>query len=55
VRGRNGGQPVPLTDETGYWEPTREELVEVRGLNATDHYNGIKIWYVHKDGKVTHE
>jgi sulfane dehydrogenase subunit SoxC len=43
------------TDETGYLQPTREELVEVRGLNATDHYNGIKIWYVHKDGKVIHE
>jgi sulfane dehydrogenase subunit SoxC len=43
------------TDETGYLQPTREELVAVRGLNATDHYNGIKIWYVHKDGKVSHE
>jgi sulfane dehydrogenase subunit SoxC len=43
------------TDETGYLQPTREELVQVRGLNATDHYNGIKIWYVHEDGKVGHE
>ena len=43
------------TDETGYLQPTREELVAVRGLNATDHYNGIKMWYVHKDGKVSHE
>jgi hypothetical protein len=23
-------------------------------VNATDHYNGIKIWYVRADGKVTH-
>jgi sulfane dehydrogenase subunit SoxC len=43
------------TDETGYVQPTREELLAVRGLNATDHYNGIKKWHVHKDGKMTHE
>jgi sulfane dehydrogenase subunit SoxC len=42
-------------DETGYLQPTREELMAVRGLNATDHYNGIKVWYVHKDGRVSHE
>jgi hypothetical protein len=29
--------------------------VAVRGLNATDHYNGIKIWYVHADGSVSRE
>ena len=43
------------TDETGYLQPTRKELLAVRGLNATDHYNGIKVWFVHKDGKVSHE
>ena len=43
------------TDETGYVQPTREQLVAVRGLNGTDHYNGIKTWYVHTDGKVSHE
>jgi sulfane dehydrogenase subunit SoxC len=43
------------TDETGYVQPTREQLVAVRGLNGTDHYNGIKTWYVHADGKVSHE
>ena len=46
-----GREETPLqsrcTDETGYLQPTREELVAVRGFNATDHYNGIKIWYVH--------
>ncbi len=42
------------TDETGYIQPTREALIAVRGMNATDHYNGIKIWYVQKDGTVTH-
>jgi sulfane dehydrogenase subunit SoxC len=54
----NGG-PAALqsrcTDETGYLQPTREQIVAVRGLNATDHYNGIKTWHVHTDGKVSHE
>lgn len=42
------------TDDTGYVQPTRDELVSVRGLNGTDHYNGIKAWHVHRDGKVSH-
>ncbi|HEV2289145.1 MAG TPA: sulfite dehydrogenase [Candidatus Acidoferrales bacterium] len=42
------------TDETGYCQPTREQIVAVRGLNATDHYNGIKWWRVHRDGEVTY-
>lgn len=47
------------TDDTGYTQPTREELVAVRGLrpgpDGFNHYNGIKVWYVHRDGKVSHE
>jgi sulfane dehydrogenase subunit SoxC len=43
------------TDETGYTQPTRAEIVAVRGLNGTDHYNGIKTWFIHRDGKVGHE
>jgi sulfane dehydrogenase subunit SoxC len=46
------------TDETGYVQPTREQLVAIRGTHAGpdgfDHYNGIKTWYVHRDGKVSH-
>jgi sulfane dehydrogenase subunit SoxC len=46
------------TDETGYRQPSREELVAVRGLHeggdGLDHYNGIKMWFVHADGKVRH-
>ncbi len=46
------------TDETGYVQPTREELIAVRGLHpgpdGFNHYNGIKIWYVHSDGTVSH-
>ncbi|HEX4440925.1 MAG TPA: sulfite dehydrogenase [Thermoanaerobaculia bacterium] len=45
-------------DETGYVQPTREEIVAVRGLHegpdGFDHYNGMKIWRVEADGRVTH-
>jgi sulfane dehydrogenase subunit SoxC len=40
------------TDETGYVQPTREELVKVRGTNSTYHYNGIQSWKVERDGRV---
>ena len=40
------------TDETGYLQPTREELIAVRGLNSTYHYNGIKRWKVRAGGEV---
>ncbi len=42
------------TDETGYVQPTRDALLAVRGKNASDHYNGIKLWYVHRDGAISH-
>ncbi|HYH96188.1 MAG TPA: sulfite dehydrogenase, partial [Hyalangium sp.] len=46
------------TDETGYLQPTRDELVAVRGMkpgpDGFDHYNGIKVWKVKSDGTVTH-
>jgi sulfane dehydrogenase subunit SoxC len=42
------------TDETGYLQPTRDVLLAVRGKNASDHYNGIKLWYVRKDGAISH-
>jgi sulfane dehydrogenase subunit SoxC len=46
------------TDETGYVQPTREELVAARGMKAGpdgyNHYNGIKVWKVQSDGTVTH-
>jgi len=40
-------------DETGYVQPTREELIAARGLNSTYHYNGIKFWKVQAEGIVT--
>lgn len=42
------------TDETGYCQPTREQIVAARGLNATDHYNGIKSWRIRTTGEITH-
>jgi sulfane dehydrogenase subunit SoxC len=41
------------TDETGYLQPTREELLAVRGENYVYHYNGIQPWDVAADGRVT--
>jgi sulfane dehydrogenase subunit SoxC len=41
-------------DETGYWQPTRDQLLAVRGPFAVDHYNGIKWWRIQKDGEITH-
>ncbi len=40
------------TDETGYLQPTREELIAVRGLNSGYHYNAVKRWKVGADGEV---
>jgi len=41
------------TDETGYVQPTREELVRLRGLNSVYHYNAIQSWAVAADGGVS--
>ena len=41
------------TDETGYVQPSREELIAVRGTNSGYHFNGMKFWKVHPDGMVT--
>ena len=40
-------------DETGYVQPSREELIAVRGTNSGYHFNGMKFWKVHTDGTVT--
>jgi len=40
-------------DQDGYVQPTKEALVEVRGLNSQYHYNGIKVWKVLADGSVS--
>ena len=40
------------TDETGYVQPTRQELMRVRGINSLYHYNAIQSWKVDRDGRV---
>jgi sulfane dehydrogenase subunit SoxC len=40
-------------DESGYVQPTREALIQVRGTNSTYHFNGIKFWKVRADGGVS--
>ncbi|HEV2197317.1 MAG TPA: sulfite dehydrogenase, partial [Candidatus Acidoferrum sp.] len=42
------------TDDTGYQQPALEQIVAARGLNATDHYNGIKWWRIRANGEITH-
>jgi len=39
-------------DDTGYLQPSREALIEARGLNTRYHYNGITAWKVSSDGSV---
>jgi sulfane dehydrogenase subunit SoxC len=51
------GSPTQLqsrtVDETGYVQPTRAQLVDVRGLHSNYHYNAIQTWQVAQDGLVT--
>ena len=51
------GAPAQLqsraVDETGYTQPTRAQLVDVRGLHSSYHYNAIQAWRVAQDGAVT--
>ncbi|RMD95438.1 MAG: sulfite dehydrogenase [Alphaproteobacteria bacterium] len=37
-------------DETGYVQPTKDQLREVRGENSIYHNNGIQTWYVNAEG-----
>ncbi len=39
-------------DETGYVQPTRAELVAVRGPYTSYHYNNIRVWRVRGDGTI---
>lgn len=41
-------------DESGYVQPTREQLVAVRGLAAYHHHNGIKWWSLQSSGDLSH-
>jgi sulfane dehydrogenase subunit SoxC len=39
-------------DETGYAQPSRQDLVKVRGTTSLYHYNAIQSWRVERDGRV---
>jgi sulfane dehydrogenase subunit SoxC len=39
-------------DDTGYVQPTKNELRKVRGVNSIYHNNGIQTWHVLKNGEV---
>lgn len=41
-----------VLDDTGYRQPTPQELVAVRGTDSVYHYNAIQSWGVTPDGKV---
>ncbi len=51
------GQPAVIlsraTDETGYVQPTLEELTAVRGVNGTYHNNAMTAWRIAESGEVT--
>ncbi len=51
------GQPALLQsrviDETGYVQPTKRELVAVRGVRSIYHNNAIQSWRVGSSGEVT--
>jgi sulfane dehydrogenase subunit SoxC len=40
-------------DETGYVQPRRETLLDVRGVNSRYHFNAQQTWRVAPDGAVT--
>jgi len=42
------------SDETGYVQPTHEQILAARGKQARFHYNGIKWWRLQKSGELTH-
>lgn len=50
------GAPVTIlsraTDETGYVQPTIEEIVAVRGKNSTYHNHAIQPWAINENGEV---
>ena len=51
----NGRQATLMsraTDETGYVQPTREELRRARGSYTRYHFNQIRSWRVERDGRV---
>jgi sulfane dehydrogenase subunit SoxC len=42
------------TDETGYLQPSADEMLAARGRNYSYHNNQVKSWFVRADGSVSH-
>lgn len=42
------------TDETGYVQPERDELIKQRGTHGYFHYNAIVSWKISSNGEVSH-
>ncbi|MFN4142109.1 sulfite dehydrogenase [Aestuariivirga sp.] len=51
------GAPARLasraTDETGYVQPTRQQLIAARGRNYVYHYNAIQTWDIDQNGAIS--
>ena len=39
-------------DDTGYVQPNKSELRNIRGVNSIYHNNGIQTWHVKTSGEV---
>lgn len=53
----NGGPQIlksRATDETGYCQPERKQLISERGRHGYFHYNAIVAWSVNPEGQITH-
>jgi sulfane dehydrogenase subunit SoxC len=53
----NGGPAVlqsRTVDDSGYVQPSREQLIAERGTKTIFHYNGITSWGVSESGELTH-
>ncbi len=40
-------------DDTGYVQPSHQQLVDVRGTHSIYHYNGIQSWRIEPNGEVS--
>jgi hypothetical protein len=51
---RRGGPPEPRDRRDRLFQPTRSQLVAVRGTDFGEMFNGIVGWHIAMDGKVTY-
>jgi len=53
----NGGPALlqsRATDNTGYLQPSKEQLIGARGVNSFYHFNAVYGWQVDQNGAVAH-